>query len=86
MPWTILSIRGIVDMFSCFVIFIFGCSSSFIFCANFTVELTLMHSKEAKNAISLLHLLAEYFGLILGAFFVLVVEKAISSNLDNKFH
>ena len=70
------------DVFSCFVVFIFGCSSGFIFCANFTVAPTLVHSKEAKNAISLLLLLAVYFGLMLGAFFGLVVEKAIR-NLDN---
>jgi len=69
------------DILSCIIVFLFGLSSGFIHCANFTIAPTLVNSEEGKNAVSLLLLLAIYSGLTLGAFFGLFVEKVIR-NID----
>lgn len=65
------------DILTCIIVFLFGLSSGFIHCANFTIAPTLVNSEEGKNAVSLLLLLAIYLGLTLGAFFGLFVEKVI---------
>jgi len=65
------------DILTCIIVFLFGLSSGFIHCANFTIAPTLVNSEEGKNAVSLLLLLAIYSGLTLGAFFGLFVEKVI---------
>ncbi len=65
------------DILRCILIFVFGVSNGFIQCANFTIGPTVVCSEDAKNAVSMLLLLAIYSGLCLGAFFGLIVEKMI---------
>jgi len=65
------------DILSCVIVFIFGLSSGFIHCANFTVAPTLVDNEESRNATSLLLLIAIFLGLTLGAYFGLAVEEVI---------
>lgn len=65
------------DILSCILLLLFGGSSGFIHCANFTVAPTMVNTREGRNATSILLLMAIYSGLCLGAYFGLVVEKVI---------
>lgn len=71
-------VRVVNDLLSCLVVFLFGLSSGFIHCSNFTVAPTVVRSEESKNATSLLLLLSIFIGLCGGAYFGLAVENIIS--------
>lgn len=72
-------VRAVNDLLSCFVVFLFGVSSGFIHCSNFTVAPTVVQSEEYRNATSLLLLLSIFIGLCGGAYFGLAVEDITSS-------
>lgn len=67
------------DIFPVMIVFLLGISNGFIQCANFTVAPSLETCEKRRNATSLLLLLSIYLGLMLGAYFGLVVDAIVTS-------
>ena len=67
------------DIFPVMIVLLLGISNGFIQCANFTVAPSLETCEKRRNATSLLLLLSIYLGLMLGAYFGLVVDAIVTS-------